>query len=53
MAGAPPEAPPPAGTRSLRVGSQEAGERLDRFLAAALEVSRSQVRKLLSRGALI
>lgn len=36
--------------RTLRVGEAEAGRRLDVFLAAALDLSRSQARRLLARG---
>lgn len=35
---------------SLRVSEQERGQRLDRFLAERLQLSRSQVRRLLARG---
>jgi 23S rRNA pseudouridine1911/1915/1917 synthase len=37
--------------RSLEVGDADAGSRLDVFLAARLELSRSQARRLLARGA--
>lgn len=37
--------------RRLAVGPEAAGERLDRFLAERLALSRAQVRRLLARGA--
>jgi 23S rRNA pseudouridine1911/1915/1917 synthase len=37
--------------RTLRVGEGDRGQRLDVFLAAKLELSRAQVRRLLARGA--
>jgi len=38
-------------SRTLRVGAQDAGGRLDVFLAAKLDLSRAQARRLLARGA--
>jgi len=40
-----------APNRSLEVGDADAGSRLDVFLAERLELSRSQARRLLARGA--
>jgi 23S rRNA pseudouridine1911/1915/1917 synthase len=37
--------------RTLRVGDEEGGQRLDVFLAAKLDLSRAQARRLLARGA--
>jgi 23S rRNA pseudouridine1911/1915/1917 synthase len=37
--------------RTLRVGDEERGQRLDVFLAAKLDLSRAQARRLLARGA--
>jgi 23S rRNA pseudouridine1911/1915/1917 synthase len=37
--------------RTLRVGDADSGRRLDVFLAAQLELSRAQARRLLARGA--
>jgi 23S rRNA pseudouridine1911/1915/1917 synthase len=40
-----------ASPRRLRVGDADSGRRLDVFLAAQLELSRAQARRLLARGA--
>ncbi len=42
---------PVDGPRSFRVEAQEAGRRLDLFLAERLKLSRAQARRLLARGA--
>ena len=48
---APAESAPEPEDRSFDLGPDEAGRRLDLFLAERLELSRAQARRLLSRGA--